>query len=132
MRGKPLKETTCERDGIAEILASRRAPGFIVKGEMRDKELPKSAKMPVQPGLADERDAEALERDYESVVAAKLKQARVAKERRRVGRKGNAPRLLGSIPFHEYVAVRDQLGPDAMRDGGATEIFKRRGRIIDD
>ena len=130
MRGKPLKGCKPEKDGIAEILESRSAPNFIVRGSERG--LPEHAKVPVDPRFSGGRGAEELERDYADVIAKK--KAVAARERRARGtsRARKGLHYKGSVPLHQWAALRNLHGKEAMDDPEARGAILRENRLIED
>lgn len=111
-----------ERDGIAEILASGRAPGFVVKGGTRP-----TLKVNIAPpseGIVDPKQRKAMD-----AALWREKRKNAAEHKARVGlsrKKDGALRHIGSVPLDVHHQLQKQYG-DAFKGKERKDILKREG-----
>lgn len=119
-----------KRDGIAEILASGRAPGVVVRGN--GVRVSDQNRVVIDPKLeARGRNALEFERDANRIVAKRIKAAKVARERAGLSRKKDAGlRYVGSMPLAQYGALRREVGHEAVHHD--KQLWKDAGRLVDD
>jgi hypothetical protein len=120
------------RNGIEEILRSRRFPGIVSATPSHQFEYRQDAKMPIVRGLGgDPRNAEQYERDRAAVLAEKDRVGRQQHRDAKIARpRDGRTRYVGSVCFREYEALKRQTG-DKHIWRNPKAALKRIGRLVD-
>ena len=110
-----------DRDGIAEILASGRAPGFFVRGQES-----KTLEVPLPPG----RDPVAQKRAELKIIKQREAIAKMARKQSRSSLKKGL-RQTSSVPMDVEIALRERYG-SAYQGEEKAKIQKRHGFSFED
>ena len=116
-----------KRDGIAEILASGRAPGVVVRGGRS-----LNFEIPYVPGVSKGfSDPKARKRSDEKVIAEARDAYLKAKAAHGLSRKKDGKlRHIGRMPLEADVALRKKFG-DEYKGEGQQRILKEHGFVWD-
>ena len=114
------------RDGIAEILRSGRAPGFVVRGSES-----KTFTVEVSPHVEGERDLRRRKQIHDRLWNEKRKVAEKKAVAARMSRKRDgAIRHVGSVPLEDWVSLKRRYGDD-LRGDNTDKILDEHGYLWD-